>query len=99
MSKTTLLELSKLAGAIPGRGDKINWPSLEGSADGSGSAKQDQLSPPNALRLLGRIAVGGGDAAARLVQLSILDALLSAVGQKARNSRRKRKREFKSGRD
>ena len=61
MSKTTLLELSKLAGAIPGRGDKINWPSLEGSADGSGSAKQDQLSPPNALRLPGRIAVGGGE--------------------------------------
>jgi Helix-turn-helix domain, rpiR family len=57
MSKTALLELSKLAGAVPGRVDKIVWPSLEGSAGRPGSTKEDQSSVPNlAARLRERLS-------------------------------------------
>ena len=57
MSKTALLESSKLAGAVPGRVDKIVWPSLEGPAVGSRSTKEDQSSVPNlAARLRERLS-------------------------------------------
>jgi RpiR family transcriptional regulator, repressor of rpiB and als operon len=57
MSKTVLLESSKLAGAIPGREEKIVWPLREGPAGPSGIAKQDPPSGPNlAVRLRERLS-------------------------------------------
>src|SRR5271154_7465053 len=57
MSKTALLESSKLTGSVPGRVNEIVWPSLEGLAGRSGGAKQDQSSAPNlAARLRERLS-------------------------------------------
>jgi RpiR family transcriptional regulator, repressor of rpiB and als operon len=56
MSKTALLESSKLAGAVPGRVDKIVWPSLDGPAVGSRSTKEDQSVPNLAARLRERLS-------------------------------------------
>jgi DNA-binding MurR/RpiR family transcriptional regulator len=57
MSKTALLELSKLAGAVPGREEKIVWLQREEPAGPSGTPKHNPSSAPNlAVRLRERLS-------------------------------------------